>query len=254
MPISSFPAAPVDWGMPAEFVALLGPVGLLGDPMDGEVELPEGMTIKLPDAVDDALLPDAVADAEVGMLVAAKEGKVSYYPQYICSYFLPAPYDVRHGAYVQTLTPALLQMSAKASRASCVESPQNFWIVFAASFSLHTAFRSEGPLYVFTAPRRQPGGEATANDARAKKAVVKMVRPSMVTEVSRGRLVGLEVGGGLGIKERRVKRVTKECGKERRQTIVSKMNQREAFKDAVRRGLGWLCPTISHAPCPFDAR
>jgi hypothetical protein len=52
MPISSFPVAPVDSGMPAELVALLGPVGLLGDPvMDGEVELPDGITIMLPEAV-----------------------------------------------------------------------------------------------------------------------------------------------------------------------------------------------------------
>jgi hypothetical protein len=78
MPISSFPAAPVDSGMPAELVALPGPVGLLGDPvMDGEVELPEGMTAMLPEAVEDALLPDAVADAEVGMSLAVEEGKLA---------------------------------------------------------------------------------------------------------------------------------------------------------------------------------
>jgi hypothetical protein len=74
MPISSFPAAPVDSATPPDFVALPAVAPELGDPViDGEVELPEGMTIMLPEAVADALLPDAVADAEVGMLVAVEE-------------------------------------------------------------------------------------------------------------------------------------------------------------------------------------
>jgi hypothetical protein len=83
---------------------------------------------------------------------------------------------------LQTLTPAPLQMSAKASSASLLESPQNFWIVCAAFFSLHTAFMSDGLSYVLTAPRRQPGGDATAKEARAKKVVVKRVRASIVTK------------------------------------------------------------------------
>jgi hypothetical protein len=42
--------------------------------MEGEVELPDdGMTTMLPEAVADALLADAVAEAEVGMLVAVEE-------------------------------------------------------------------------------------------------------------------------------------------------------------------------------------
>jgi hypothetical protein len=54
-------------------------------------------------------------------------------------------------------------------------------IVCAASFSLHTAFKSDGSEYVFTAPRRQPGGEeADAKEARAKKAVVRSVRVSIL--------------------------------------------------------------------------
>jgi hypothetical protein len=38
----------------------------------------------------------------------------------------------------------------------------------------------DGSSYVFTAPRRQPGGEATAKEATAKKVVVKRVRASIV--------------------------------------------------------------------------
>jgi hypothetical protein len=51
------------------------PVGLMGDPvMEGLVELPEGMTIMLPEAV---ALPDAVGEAEadpeeVGTSVAGR--------------------------------------------------------------------------------------------------------------------------------------------------------------------------------------
>jgi hypothetical protein len=35
------------------------------------------MTTMLPEAVEDALLPDAVADAEVGMSLAVEEGKLA---------------------------------------------------------------------------------------------------------------------------------------------------------------------------------
>jgi hypothetical protein len=39
---------------------------------------------------------------------------------------------------------------------------------------------SAGSLYVLTAPRRQPGGLATTNEARANKVVVKRVRACIV--------------------------------------------------------------------------
>jgi hypothetical protein len=79
MPISSFPAAPVDSAGEPVLVPLApaapAPVGLMGDPvMEGLVELPEGMTIMLPEAV---ALPDAVGEAEadpeeVGTSVAGR--------------------------------------------------------------------------------------------------------------------------------------------------------------------------------------
>lgn len=71
-------------------------------------------------------------------------------------------------------------MSANALRASLVASPQNFWIVEVTSLPLHTALMSAGSSYEFTAPRRQPGGVATVNDARAKRVAVNSVRESIV--------------------------------------------------------------------------
>lgn len=78
------------------------------------------------------------------------------------------------------MTPWPLQISATALRAAFVSSPQNLatWVV--RSLAWQTLLRSEGSVYWLTAPRRQPGGEATANCARAKKAAAKTVLASML--------------------------------------------------------------------------
>jgi hypothetical protein len=97
MPISSFPAAPVDSGIPPDPVTLPPAApseGLLGDPvMDGEVEFPDGMTTMLPEAVADALLPDAVADAEVGMLVAEEEQKSAKVINTVITFIIPTSFS-----------------------------------------------------------------------------------------------------------------------------------------------------------------
>jgi hypothetical protein len=76
-----------------------------------------------------------------------------------------------------------MQMSAKASNASFASLPQNFAIVCAAFFWLHTAFTSLGSLYELTAPRRQPGGDAETKDAKANNVAVKRVLACIVDVV-----------------------------------------------------------------------
>jgi hypothetical protein len=85
-----------------------------------------------------------------------------------------------------------LQTSAKALRASFVLSPQKLAILEVTSLALQTDFRSAGSEYWLMAPRRQPGGEATANCARAKKVAAKTVLASMLVV-----LVGMS-GGCFG--------------------------------------------------------
>jgi hypothetical protein len=69
-PNSSFPAAPVDSAtrpveVPLAPAADPEPVGFEGVPViEGALELPDGTTMTLPDPVADALLPDAVAEAD----------------------------------------------------------------------------------------------------------------------------------------------------------------------------------------------
>ena len=70
-------------------------------------------------------------------------------------------------------------------------SPQKLAILEVTSLAWQTDFRSAGSEYWLIAPRRQPGGEATANCARAKKVAAKTVLASMLAV-----LVGFS--GGLG--------------------------------------------------------
>jgi len=76
-------------------------------------------------------------------------------------------------------------MSAKALRASFESSPQKVVILVVASLALQIDLRSAGSEYWFTAPRRQPGGEAAANCASAKIVAAKMDLASMLAVASR---------------------------------------------------------------------
>lgn len=78
--------------------------------------------------------------------------------------------------FVETFTPASLHVSAKASSAALVWSPQYFAILLEASLDLHTDEMSAGSEYVFMAPRRQAGGVAAdASEATADKARKRVV-------------------------------------------------------------------------------
>lgn len=80
-------------------------------------------------------------------------------------------------------------MSAKALRAAFVSLPQKLAIFVVASLALQTDLRSAGSEYSLTAPRRQPGGAATANCASAKNVAAKIDLASMLA-VYMGCLVG----------------------------------------------------------------
>lgn len=84
------------------------------------------------------------------------------------------------GMSVETLTPAPLHVSANASSAASVLSPHIFAILLVISFSLHTAGRSEGVLYVLMAPSMQAGGLAAAKEVSAVKTTARMVLDSIL--------------------------------------------------------------------------
>jgi CBS-domain-containing membrane protein len=73
-------------------------------------------------------------------------------------------------------------MSARALKAAFVLSPQKLETFVVISLALQTDFRSAGSEYSLTAPRRQPGGVATANCASAKKVAAKMDLASMLAK------------------------------------------------------------------------
>ena len=84
--------------------------------------------------------------------------------------------------YLQTWTPAPLQISASAARASFVSSPHVSWTCFTMSFEEQTALMSAGDSCSFTAPRRQPGLAAEATVAMAANAATKMVLENMLVD------------------------------------------------------------------------
>lgn len=71
----------------------------------------------------------------------------------------------------ETVTPADLQVSAKADNASDLASPQTLWIVFCTSDAclLQIVLRSAGLSWVLTAASKHAGGEASATCATAKR-------------------------------------------------------------------------------------
>jgi hypothetical protein len=178
-PTSSLPAAPVDSAIPPEDVPV-ALVGLGAAPVAvARVELPEGDTMMepVPEAEADAPVPlgFTLPEVEVGTLVAVFVSLCT-----CCSIQPQLPNSRGKDVYVQTLTPWSLQMSAKALRAAFVSSPQNLAIFVLASLAWQTDFRSAGSEYSLTAPRRQPGGVATANCASAKKVAAKTDLASML--------------------------------------------------------------------------
>lgn len=85
-------------------------------------------------------------------------------------------------ANIQTLTPASLQVSASASSAAWALLPHCWEICDVMSFAEHTALMSEGLSYVFTTPRRQPGGlAALAMEATAAKATTKTLLENILS-------------------------------------------------------------------------
>lgn len=83
------------------------------------------------------------------------------------------------GTFVETSTPASLQISASAASASLVSSPHFAWTCFAMSLVEQTALMSAGVSCSLTAPRRQPGLAAEATVAMAANAATKRVLENM---------------------------------------------------------------------------